>query len=503
MSSSDGLDISGINIQLENAAKEQPQEMVVSPEVKEGASKEEVEYRDPLVRPIYALSVKLIDTYKHINKVYYDAKAKKLKEQSTDTQGRTGAKNNGYDNADYDYIVHNDTGEIFNERYIIKHKLGKGSFGQVYCAYDQQGGAEVAIKIIKSRKPFTNQAQIEIELLRHLKDNDPSDEMNIVHLLDTFMHHDHQCLVFEMMSYNLYDLLRNTRFKGVSLNLIRKFAKQILKALEYLTRSDINIIHCDLKPENILLKHPRRSAIKLIDFGSSCFFNKKTYSYIQSRFYRSPEILLGTMEYSQKIDMWSLGCVLVEMHTGEPLFGGTDALDQIARIIQVRGPLPVDMILGAKTENRTKYFTRVSKRDDLSQATDNETQADPAEGSLSSALDSSSSVTETAMVTDRNSIDTSAAVTSAQGSTEEGTGASSPGKPQILAGSDGEGVSYFVRIPTSADISKLTNSKRTRPLEDIIGVYTDGPYGRRKGETGHSVEDYLMFVDLVKYVYFA
>ncbi len=69
----------------------------------------------------------------------------------------------------------------------------------------------MAIKIIKSRKPFTNQAQIEIELLRRLKDGDPHDEMHIVQLLDAFMHHEHQCLVFEMMSYNLYDLLKNTR----------------------------------------------------------------------------------------------------------------------------------------------------------------------------------------------------------------------------------------------------------------------------------------------------
>lgn len=72
------------------------------------------------------------------------------------------------------------------------------------------------------------------------------------------------------------------------------------------------------------------------------------------RFYRCPEILLGTMNYSQKIDMWSLGCVLVEMHTGEPLFGGTDALDQITRIIQIKGPLPFEMILEAKSENRAK-----------------------------------------------------------------------------------------------------------------------------------------------------
>lgn len=70
-----------------------------------------------------------------------------------------------------------------------------------------------------------------------------------VRLLTQFMYRNHQCLVFEMLSLNLYELLKNTHFAGVSLNLIRKFAKQILKALAYLARPDIDVIHCDLKPE--------------------------------------------------------------------------------------------------------------------------------------------------------------------------------------------------------------------------------------------------------------
>ena len=66
------------------------------------------------------------------------------------------------------------------------------------------------------------------------------------------------------------------------------------------------VIHCDLKPENILLVNPKRSKIKLIDFGSSCKLGEGMYLYIQSRYYRSPEILLN-LPYDTKIDMWSLG----------------------------------------------------------------------------------------------------------------------------------------------------------------------------------------------------
>jgi Serine/threonine protein kinase len=84
------------------------------------------------------------------------------------------------------------------------------------------------------------------------------------------MWRNHLCLVFELLSYNLYDLLRNTNFRGVSLNLTRKFSQQLCTALLFLSTPELNIIHCDLKPENILLCNPKRSAIKIVDFGSSC-----------------------------------------------------------------------------------------------------------------------------------------------------------------------------------------------------------------------------------------
>ena len=156
-----------------------------------------------------------------------------------------------------------------------------------------------------------------------------------VRLLTHFMYRNHQCLVFELLSLNFYELLKNTKFSGVSLNLIRNFAKQILKALAFLARPDVDVIHCDLKPENILLRHPKRSGVKVIDFGSSCRPNERMYSYIQSRFYRSPEVMLG-LPHSVAIDVWSLGCILSEMHTGEPLFSGSDQFDQMQKIVQVR-----------------------------------------------------------------------------------------------------------------------------------------------------------------------
>ena len=171
------------------------------------------------------------------------------------------------------------------------------------------------------------------------------------------MYRNHQCLVFEMLSLNLYELLKNTQFGGVSLNLIRKFAKQVLKALSFLARGDVDIIHCDLKPENILLRHPKKSGVKVIDFGSSCRSNKRMYSYIQSRFYRSPEVMLG-LPYSVAIDMWSLGCILAEMHTGEPLFSGSDQFDQMQKIVKLLGMVPDAMLERSSDQIKSQFFER-------------------------------------------------------------------------------------------------------------------------------------------------
>src|SRR5690554_2026296 len=72
-----------------------------------------------------------------------------------------------------------------------------------------------------------------------------------VRLKENFVYRNHLCLVFELLSYNLYDLIRNTHFQGVSLTLIRKFAVQILRALYFLALPGVDIIHCDLKPGNL------------------------------------------------------------------------------------------------------------------------------------------------------------------------------------------------------------------------------------------------------------
>jgi len=140
---------------------------------------------------------------------------------------------------------------------------------------------------------------------------------------------------------SLYDKIKESNFKGLSMELVRKYAVQILSSLE--TLKDHFIVHCDLKPENILIKDKEKDTIKLIDFGSSCFENKTLYLYIQSRFYRAPEVILE-VPYTSAIDMWSFACILCELYTGLPIFPGKSTNEQIALIMEVNGLPPLELL---------------------------------------------------------------------------------------------------------------------------------------------------------------
>ena len=178
----------------------------------------------------------------------------------------------------------------------------------------------------------------------------------MVNFTAQFYFRGHLCIATELLGMNLYEFIKLYDFKGFSLKLIRRFTKQILNSLVLLHSR--KIIHCDLKPENILLAHPAHSEIKVIDFGSSCHENERVYTYIQSRFYRSPEVILG-MTYGMPIDMWSLGCILAELLTGYPIFPGENEQEQLACIMEVFGPPDKQLI--EKATRKKLFFDSVGK----------------------------------------------------------------------------------------------------------------------------------------------
>ncbi|CAF0726304.1 unnamed protein product [Didymodactylos carnosus] len=258
-------------------------------------------------------------------------------------QGVGGGPNNcNYDDENGSYIaVQHDH---ISYRYEILKIIGKGSFGLVVKCYDHKHGSQVALKIVRNEKRFHRQAQEEIRILEHLKKQDRDNTFNAIHLYEWFQFRNHICITFELLSMNLYELIKKNRFQGFSLQLVRKFAHSILQCLDALYRN--KIIHCDLKPENILLKQQGR----MIDFGSSCFEHQRVYTYIQSRFYRAPEVILGA-KYGMPIDMWSLGCILSELLTGMPLFPGEDESDQLSCIMEIIG-MPSQKLLDSSKRAR-------------------------------------------------------------------------------------------------------------------------------------------------------
>ncbi|XP_050076817.1 dual specificity tyrosine-phosphorylation-regulated kinase mbk-2-like [Anopheles maculipalpis] len=262
---------------------------------------------------------------------------------------RRGAGNSDYDNeqGSYIHIAH----DHIAYRYEVLKIIGKGSFGQVVKAYDHRNFQHVALKMIRNEQRFHRQAQEEIRILKHLRAQDRYNSMNIIHMYDSFVFRNHMCITFELLYINLYELIKKNKFKGFSMQLVRKFTHSLLKCLDALYKN--KIIHCDMKPENILLKQQGRSGIKVIDFGSSCFENERVYTYIQSRFYRAPEVILGA-KYDMAIDMWSLGCIVAELYTGSALLPGEDEYDQMACIIELLGMPPLKLLHNARWPSR--YF---------------------------------------------------------------------------------------------------------------------------------------------------
>lgn len=266
--------------------------------------------------------------------------------------------NNGCDNEDSDYILYvNDMlGQEEGRKYVVLDLLGSGTFGQVVKCQNLANQLTVAVKVIKSKSAFLNQSLCEVKLLQFLNQNLRSSLF--VRLLDTFMHREHLCLVFEILALNLYELVKQNQHHGLLMKLVKSITRQLLDACGQL--KNLQVIHCDLKPENILLCQPDKPEIKVIDFGSACFSRRAVYSYIQSRFYRLPEVILG-LPYTELIDMWSLGCIVGELFLGLPMFPGALEYNQICKITKMLGDPPRHMLeLG---RNSLNYFNKIAPTD--------------------------------------------------------------------------------------------------------------------------------------------
>jgi len=257
------------------------------------------------------------------------------------------------------------------EKYENLGLVGEGSYGMVLKCKHKETGQYVAIKkFLESEddKMVKKIAMREVRMLKQLRHE------NLVNLIEVFRRKKRLYLVFEFVDHTVLDDLEKYP-QGLDENMVRKVLWQVLKGIEFCHLH--NIIHRDIKPENILVS--RTGVVKLCDFGFARTLAQpgEAYTdYVATRWYRSPELLVGDTKYGRAVDIWAIGCLLAEMLTGEPLFPGDSDIDQLFHIVRCFGnltprhkeifhknPLFVGMRLpeAREVEPLEKKFPRISK----------------------------------------------------------------------------------------------------------------------------------------------
>jgi len=249
---------------------------------------------------------------------------------------------------DFKIVINN----LIAGRYQILGYLGNAAFSKAVKCLDTKNNNLVCLKIIENNKSYFDQSLDEIKVLNFVNSNGDPDELNFLKAIDFFYYKEHLIIVTELLNDNLYDfydyLLKNKIEEYFSMPRIQAIAKQVLTSLKYI--HSLHLIHCDLKPENILLKCISKAEVKIIDFGSSNFIYDASSSYIQSRSYRAPEVIMGC-NYDYKIDIWSLGCILAELYSKTVLFMSDSVHSLLARVIGIIGPIPEWMYEKGTTVN--------------------------------------------------------------------------------------------------------------------------------------------------------
>lgn len=272
-------------------------------------------------------------------------------------------------------------GNVVAGQYLVESELGSAAFSTAYRCIDlssdnQEGQEEVCLKVIKNTKDFFDQSLDEIKILELLRQTGKCDDNFIVRMKTFFYYREHLIIVTELLRQNLFEfgkfIVDNDEEPYFTIPRLAYITRQCLIALRFV--HGLGLVHSDVKPENILLGSYSRAKIKLIDFGSSCYLTDRQSSYIQSRSYRAPEVVLG-LPYDGRIDVWSLGCVVAEMYTGEVTFQNDSIVSMLSRIEAIRGSFPRHMIAQGRQSGR--FFTKSGLLYEVVDESDHETRKNP------------------------------------------------------------------------------------------------------------------------------
>lgn len=295
-------------------------------------------------------------------------------------------------------------GLVINQRYKLVAQIGKGTFSRVIKCVDKKISQKhqtkhyVAIKINRNVDKYQVAAKVEYEILQAIKNYDKDNVSFCAHLTSSFDYYGHRCFVFPLYGRSVYGFLSSNKYTPFASAQVKQFAWQIIQAVKFLHK--IKIIFTDLKPENIVfvtdrsirrtiaqleskLPHafqfwkmrmknagytdddiqcltveiPIDIRIKVIDFGSALFEARWHNHLVQTRHYRAPEVVLG-MRWSFPIDIWSIGCIMLEFIYGRMVFNTHDSIDHLSQMTKMIGPMPDKIRAKIPNEVREAYFKR-------------------------------------------------------------------------------------------------------------------------------------------------
>ncbi|XP_057953851.1 mitogen-activated protein kinase 3 [Malania oleifera] len=233
--------------------------------------------------------------------------------------------------------------------------IGRGAYGIVCSVLNSETNELVAIKKIPNA--FDNHMDAkrtlrEIKLLRHL------DHENVIGILDVIpppvrREFSDVYIATELMDTDLYQIIRSNQ--SLSEEHCQYFLYQLLRGLKYIHSA--NVIHRDLKPSNLLVN--ANCDLKICDFGLARPTSESDFmtEYVVTRWYRAPELLLNSSDYTAAIDVWSVGCIFMELMNRKPLFPGKDHVNQMRLLTELLGT-PTESDLGFVRNEDAKRFIR-------------------------------------------------------------------------------------------------------------------------------------------------
>lgn len=271
-------------------------------------------------------------------------------------------------------------GLFIRNHFVVLDTLGRGTFSKVFEAVDVMDQTKCAIKVIRNTHRYIEAAKTEQKVLQHITNADDGTSA-CIHLKDYFAWNNHPCFVFKLYGPSIYTIMSRNRFKAFPDCIVRSLTYQICNAIQFLHH--LNIIFTDLKPENMVFVDgrthhvkvhgrtqllPLDTRIKIVDFGSAVYEpryepnNPKTWKFkdgynylIQTRHYRAPEVVLE-MPWKRPVDVWSVGCVVLEFLYGSMVFNTHCPIDHLSQMSKMIGALPRDLIRASSDGKYKQLF---------------------------------------------------------------------------------------------------------------------------------------------------